>query len=186
MLKKSKYALPHAIQDLKEGKIMLSTEAEVRHYINAINFAPIVNRIVKEKGWLHEEVLQIVELYKRFLFLQRKYGDHFRLVPTPEIDEVWHAHILYTKEYHDDCEQLFGKYFYHAPEEPMSKQALPKELNMEKCFSDTQELYFKEFGEYIPEVRAYTALGHVVLFIAKFFRKMRRGNKKPRLELALQ
>ncbi|ENO3978372.1 hypothetical protein ACBI01_002521 [Aeromonas veronii] len=31
------------------------------------------------------------------------------------IDEMWHAFILCTREYHDFCQRYFGGYIHHAP-----------------------------------------------------------------------
>ncbi len=145
------------------------TEEETPQYLNTINFLPIVNRLIKEKGWLKEEALEIIELYKRFLFLEKKYGDRFQLAPTIEIDQVWHAHILYTKEYHHQCLQLFGKYIHHQPEETMSPSTLDSK-DFDRMFNDTQQLYFKEFGEYIPVVRSYNFIGSLVVFVIKLYR----------------
>lgn len=60
---------------------------------------------------------QIVEFYKRFLWLNYIYPEA-KLVPTRDIDECWHIHILNTKRYIEDCQELFGHYFHHQPADP--------------------------------------------------------------------
>lgn len=150
---------------------MSLTLEETRSYLDSINFTPIVNRLIKEKNWLKEEAEDSLELYKRYLLLQKKYGSQYYLVPTPDIDEIWHAHILYTEDYHQHCQQMFGKYFHHRPEEPILQDSYPSDLK--KMFDDTQELYFKEYGEYLSQVRFYTLLGRIVIYFAKLIRKMK-------------
>jgi hypothetical protein len=36
-------------------------------------------------------------------------------VPTHEIDEFWHQHILDTLKYVDDCQYVFGYFLHHYP-----------------------------------------------------------------------
>lgn len=35
-----------------------------------------------------------------------------------DVDEVWHAHILHTQTYAEDCEDYFGHFLHHLPEGP--------------------------------------------------------------------
>jgi hypothetical protein len=37
------------------------------------------------------------------------------LVGSPEIDDIWHQHVLDTRKYHADCQHLFGFYLHHVP-----------------------------------------------------------------------
>jgi hypothetical protein len=40
--------------------------------------------------------------------------------PSKWVDEMWHAHILATKEYHDFCERFFhGVFVHHNPMMPI-------------------------------------------------------------------
>lgn len=39
----------------------------------------------------------------------------FRPVPTREIDIVWHAHILMTRKYEQDCLAELGSVVHHDP-----------------------------------------------------------------------
>lgn len=78
-------------------------------------------------------------LYKDFLLLQKKHLPT-PLVPTREIDEFWHNHILYTKNYFHDCMNIFGHYLHHEPASPNEDQ---KQLI--DNFLLTKQLYFEEF-----------------------------------------
>ena len=38
-----------------------------------------------------------------------------RGVPCKLVDELWHAHILDTRAYRDDCYRIFGFFYDHYP-----------------------------------------------------------------------
>ncbi|MAZ40340.1 MAG: hypothetical protein CMF49_09515 [Legionellales bacterium] len=84
-----------------------------------------------------------VMLYKRFLWLLVKYPD-VQLVPTRDIDEVWHNHILYTKNYTQDCQALCGRYIHHIPSDPDNTFEL---TSLSSNFEETKRLYQQEFNE---------------------------------------
>ena len=80
-----------------------------------------------------------VEIYKNFLRLIKKYPNK-ELVPSKEIDRVWHMHILNTRRYMSDCHALFGEYIHHNPtSESAAESALP-------AFLETCRLFKREFG----------------------------------------
>ncbi|MCF6765301.1 hypothetical protein L3V82_05915 [Thiotrichales bacterium 19S3-7] len=92
--------------------------------------------------WQKKDATVCELLYKRFLWLLIQYPDT-SLVPTKEIDEFWHNHILHTQCYVNDCYQLAGRYLHHHPLDlkNFDQQTL---LNN---FQQTQSLYLKEFSE---------------------------------------
>jgi hypothetical protein len=53
-----------------------------------------------------------IRAFKRFFFLAGVEGS---VVPTEEIDKVWHEFILFTQEYELACHALFGKFIHHKP-----------------------------------------------------------------------
>jgi len=68
----------------------------------------------------------------------------FHLVPTRDIDKVWHQHILHTREYARDCDRVFGAFVHHAPgAEDSTEMKEHMRLNFEK----TQAFYVDLFGE---------------------------------------
>ena len=52
--------------------------------------------------------------YRQFLKLAAKYPDA-PIVPSEEVDEFWHMHILDTQRYAADCERIFGYMIHHDP-----------------------------------------------------------------------
>lgn len=61
-----------------------------------------------------------------------------------EVDEIWHHHILDTRQYFRDCLQIFGYYFHHYPY--FGIRGEPDKQNLDLAFDVTQELHEIEFG----------------------------------------
>lgn len=104
-------------------------------------------RLVHVDGWNAKQAEQGKEEYLRYLFLRKKYSHENLLPPSRDIDEVWHAHILHTREYQQDCETIFGEYLQHNPANNLHGANSLHEL--EQGFAITQKLYQKEFGDYL-------------------------------------
>lgn len=95
------------------------------------------------RGWDEDFARKVSELYKSFLFLIYKYRcTKIPLVPTREIDEFWHTHILFTKKYFEDCHNIFGEYIHHNPAEDDSGNGTGID-----AFEYTRFLISKEFPE---------------------------------------
>ena len=67
--------------------------------------------------WQTTDALRALKHYKNFLWLH-KLHPNMTFVPSKEIDECWHNHILHTERYTEDCEHIFGRYLHHAPATP--------------------------------------------------------------------
>jgi hypothetical protein len=90
-----------------------------------------------------DDAREAVRRYKNFLILLLRYPDEI-LAPAPDIDEAWHNHILFTREYIRDCQAIFGEYLHHTP----SRNSGPEEkLAMEDALVRSSDLYIQEFNE---------------------------------------
>ena len=94
-------------------------------------------------GWSREKVEEVCRQYRRFLFLCAIEGKG--IVPTKDIDEFWHQHILDTRKYADDCEQIFGFFLHHFPYLGMRGEEDAQRL--QECFENTKRLHMDAFGE---------------------------------------
>lgn len=81
---------------------------------NSNNF---IQRIMKENRWSLEYTLRVIDEYKKFIYL----GLISPVEPSYEIDQVWHTHILYTKDYMKMCKMLNIDYFHHNPKSKKDK-----------------------------------------------------------------
>ncbi|MEL7224630.1 MAG: glycine-rich domain-containing protein-like [Cyanobacteria bacterium J06576_12] len=115
--------------------------------LSTIDFGPIAYKLMHpEEGeaWNIERVTRAIEQYRRFLFLSKHYPER-KIVPSREVDQVWHMHILDTAKYREDCDTLFDQFMDHWPYFGMKDEAERAELN--DAFSDTQRLMEAHFGK---------------------------------------
>lgn len=73
----------------------------------------VVARICKELGVTPEVATGIFEDVKRFLYLAGQNVTH-DMIPTPTIDEGWHAFIMFTQDYREFCQEYFGAFVDHT------------------------------------------------------------------------
>ncbi len=108
-----------------------------------LDFSMLKRKLMEEKGWTAEYCSEVEGLYRKFLALNIRYPDR-KICPTGPIDEFWHAHILDTRAYAEDCERLFGQMLHHFPYFGMrgaeDRQAL------EQAFAESLELFILHFG----------------------------------------
>ena len=79
----------------------------------------LVDRLSQKLEIARDEAEKLFEDTKRFLFLAATHLDP--ISPTPEIDEGWHAFILFTRDYELFCQENFGFFVHHAPSAPGQK-----------------------------------------------------------------
>jgi len=96
-------------------------------------------------GWSLEYAVEISQLYRIFLFLCLRYPDQ-KILPPREVDEFWHLHILDTRAYVRDCEQVFGQYLHHFPYAGLRGAQHPHE---EALVEATLALVRKHFPEWV-------------------------------------
>lgn len=132
-------------------------KAEFEFKTASLDFTWIIKKLTQKdpnvaKLWTEEGVKDAIMQYKNFMFLLHKYHGKtdIKLVPSIEVDEIWHHHILDTRSYQRDCEKVYGYFMHHFPYFGMRGDDDFKDLN--ECFAKTQEIYFEEFGEYMFEV----------------------------------
>jgi len=74
------------------------------------------------------------------LFLQlAKEQPGVLLVPTLDVDLIWHAHMLSPEDYRDDCRAFLGRLLQHNDD--------VSEGRLEESFEQTKQLWQARFGE---------------------------------------
>lgn len=66
------------------------------------------------------------------------------IVPTYDLDQVWHAHVLDTAKYRRDCDFLYDAFLDHFPYFGLRSEEDRQDL--ERGFAATRELYLEVFG----------------------------------------
>lgn len=96
----------------------VSRRGRAKAKIAALDLAPLVTMAKKYFGLTDEETVQAEADYKHFLYLvywNRREENGLTVVPTKRADMLWHAHLLFNREYNDFCISLVGKIIYHSP-----------------------------------------------------------------------
>lgn len=100
--------------DLKRTDLTRQQEAALRR-INGIDLADIRDRAGKRDGWTAGQKRLAEKWYRGYLWLSYLHGKQPVFAIVAEADELWHAHIVYTKRYRRDCQRVFGEFLDHNP-----------------------------------------------------------------------
>ncbi len=120
---------------------------EIVAAVEALDLEPIKFKVTHPEGdkrWSREHAEYLAREYKRFLTLLVKYPDD-TIAPTNEVDEFWHMHILDTRKYAEDCQNIFGYFLHHFPYFGMRSEEDAKDL--ERAGNTWHDLYAREFGD---------------------------------------
>lgn len=102
------------------------------------------DRLARENLWSKDFTKRVIKEYKRFMFLaafSRK-----PVTPSLEVDEVWHLHMLYTRQYNEFC-KLLGGFIHHGP----TKGGKKEDNKYIDLYESTKKSYFMWFSEMPPE-----------------------------------
>lgn len=79
--------------------------------------------------------------YKKFLLMNLI--SEFSIAPSGLVDEVWHLHMLFTREYFDCCKALKGNIILHVP---LIENSQSEKENLKGFYDKTLSLYEELFG----------------------------------------
>lgn len=100
------------------------------------------HRLAKEQGWTLGFTRRAIAEYRRFAFLYAISGEP--VAPSDVVDQVWHTHLLYTRNYWDIfCKQVLGRQLHH---EPAAGKAGERET-VGDWYAHTLERYREHFGD---------------------------------------
>jgi len=128
--------------------------AEIVSAIRALDLDPIKVKLMdtdEGQGWSREYADRMEVAYKRFLTLLVTHPET-TVAPSKEIDKFWHAHILDTMKYAEDCQQVFGYFLHHFPY--FGLRGADDAAQLAQAGQDMERLYREEFGEPMPTLDA--------------------------------
>lgn len=102
-------------------------------------------RLAAENGWSEPFAARVGVEYRRFLALIA-IGDE-QLTPSDAVDQAWHLHLAYTRDYwHHLCRDIVGRDIHHEPTSGGSDQ---RERYRDR-YARTLDRYRATFGESPP------------------------------------
>lgn len=133
--------------------------------------APIGVRLVEREGWDPERVQGAMDGYGKYLILLHAHPNT-SLVPSEDIDQIWHDHILWTERYGGDCHDIFGRFIHHYPCFNMSdSDELQEQYDRRE---NTKQLFWEEFGVIPPSYDYGAGSG-----VAGIDHEVNKGKPKP-------
>lgn len=115
---------------------------DIKKKIERLDFECLKFKLVTGEGWSLEKADYVENLYKGFLYVCATTSDII-VVPSKEIDDFWHMHILDTQKYHEECNDIFGKYLHHFPYLGIIDNQDPVFVDN---FKKTKEVFMNLFG----------------------------------------
>jgi hypothetical protein len=85
--------------------------------IDALEFSLLKAKLAHPEqglGWTQAHADQVEQAYKQYLKVVLQHPEE-RVSPSMDVDKFWHAHILDTQRYVQDCERIFGYFLHHYP-----------------------------------------------------------------------
>lgn len=131
----------------------------VQYVRSLVNFEMIDRKLQSENPtrWTIERISSAKENYIFFLAFTKIMKD-VPIVPSVDLDDYWHAHILDTRAYLKDTILIFGEYLHHNPyfgmagkeEEEDWKRAATESEQIWNAIFPTR-LYVAEDGDLGPQ-----------------------------------
>lgn len=103
----------------------------------------VIERVGRKGGVAPHLIGQAVGEFKKYMALVAL-GHTEVAMTSPEVDEIWHNFILFTREYGEFCEKLCGRMIHHRPN-TSRRPGLP-----EGSVREFVSAYNKFFGEPPP------------------------------------
>ncbi|MEW6491768.1 MAG: glycine-rich domain-containing protein-like [Cyanobacteriota bacterium] len=124
---------------LVENPVWEALDQTFSSKLQQLNLRPIQKQLM-QFGWTHQQAMRAINRYKMFLSVVYLHP-HIPLIPTQEIDFVWHCHILHTRKYRQDCQMLFERFIEHEPDTEVLQYSL------DTGFAQTQALLVQYFSD---------------------------------------
>ncbi|SDS78689.1 hypothetical protein SAMN04488539_2392 [Corynebacterium timonense] len=136
-------------RQIQPSKKRIEPLEQVAGYISSLDLSRVrgslVEPLIPNQTPITDPHAKLCEFeYRRWLYLQRKYEGEI-LPPNPEIDMMWHAHVLDTYAYHEACEHIFGYYLHHNPY--FGGDSPEEQARLTDAFETMLERYAETFGQ---------------------------------------
>jgi hypothetical protein len=107
---------PRSTADTWNDALTSLWERVARHDFEPEQPLNFTHRLARDKAWTIDFARGAVAEYRRFCFLT--FAGAGVMTPSEEVDEVWHLHLTYTRDYWDVwCGTVLGGALHHDPTE---------------------------------------------------------------------
>jgi hypothetical protein len=87
------------------------------------NLDRVSARLRERFGWSGGFAAQVELEYRRFMALESSANGKSLGMRGP-VDDFWHEHILFTRDYAEFCLAVSGKFIHHEPAEPQGGRGI--------------------------------------------------------------
>jgi hypothetical protein len=101
-----------------------SDQSQAIDFIMSCPLDQVRERLVRKQILSEEIIDQAIAEYRKFLVLVRLGYGPLEMF-SKQVDEIWHAHILFTRDYAEFCQIAFGRFLHHQPTTSSQKQYDP-------------------------------------------------------------
>ena len=106
---------------------------------------PFSARLAQEQGWTRAHAGRVVREYLRFVYLAATAGHP--VTPSKRVDEAWHLHLTYTRDYWDElCGRVLGRPLHHEP----TRGGSDEDAKFGDWYARTLDSYRTAFAEEPP------------------------------------
>jgi hypothetical protein len=110
-------------------------------------------RLARDHGWSLEDARAAVDAYRRFCFLA--VVSQTPVVPSEIVDEVWHQHLIYSRDYWTIwCEKILQAPLHHDP----TSGSPEMQMTHRRQYAETLALHERFFGPPAAELWPATHL----------------------------
>ncbi len=103
-----------------------------------------VQRLARENGWPVPHAEHVLGEYRRFLYLAVRAGHP--VTPSDAVDQAWHLHLTYSRDYWDRLCPLLGALLHHGP----TQGGTAENARFYENYAATLRSYERLFGNPAP------------------------------------
>lgn len=101
-------------------------------------------RLARDNHWSQTFAERVIGEYRRFVMLAMVAGHP--VTPSDQVDQVWHLHLLYTRDYWERFAAVLPRALHHGPTLGGAREG----RKFADWYSKTLHSYWRVFGEHPP------------------------------------
>ena len=116
------------------------------------DFPLFLDKLIEKTKWSKHKARAAVKEYLRFLTIIARFGA--KQTPSAAVDEVWHIHLQFTKDYWEYlCPKILGINLHHVPTGKSPEEKVENRSHYASTLQHYQELFGDPPAEFWPQPR---------------------------------